>query len=141
MRVLAFDFGMNHIGVATGNDATGIVSTQQALKARDGVPDPASIQKLIRDWQPQLLVVGLPLNMDGSEQEMTRRARKFGNRLNAGFKLPVAFVDERLTSASAKEEIFQEGGFKALKKGKERIDSLSAVEIIEQYFSEHSHEH
>lgn len=140
MRVLAFDFGLNHIGVALGNDLTGIVTPQQALKAKDGVPDQVKLQALIKDWQAQMLVVGLPLNMDGTEQEMTKKARKFGNRLHESFKVPVVFVDERLTSASAKEEIFKEGGFRALKKGKERIDSLSATAILEQFFSERAHE-
>lgn len=137
-RILSFDFGLRHIGVAVGNDVTQSATAQQALKARDGIPDPKDLQKLIKDWQPSLCVVGLPLNMDGSEQEMTRKARKFGNRLSSDFKVRVVFIDERLTSASAKEEIFEQGGFRALKNGKDRIDSLSAVEILEQYFSEHA---
>lgn len=74
--------------------------------------------------------------MDGTEQLMTKRARKFGNRLSQNFKIKVSFVDERLTSAQAKEEIFSKGGFKALAKDKGYIDCLSAVAILEQYFSE-----
>lgn len=138
-RILSFDFGLRHIGVAVGNSVTQSATAQQALKARDGIPDLKELQKLVHDWQPSLCVVGLPLNMDGSEQEMTRKARKFGNRLSSDFKVKVIFIDERLTSASAKEEIFEHGGFKALKNGKDKIDSLSAVEILEQYFSEHPH--
>ena len=76
--------------------------------------------------------------MDGSEQEMTFKARKFGNRLKEKYKKEVVFIDERLTSASAKEEIFGRGGFRALAKDKGAIDSLSAVTILEQYFSEHA---
>ncbi len=133
--VIAFDFGLRHIGVASGNTNTAIVSPRAALKAKDGIVDPMALKKLISEWTPALLVVGLPLNADGSEQEMTRKARKFGNRLSATFNLKVAFVDERYSSVSAKEEIFADGGFKALKNGKERIDSLAAVNILEQYFN------
>ena len=68
---------------------------------------------------------------------MTFKARKFGNRLKEKYKKDVFFIDERLTSASAKEEIFERGGFRALKKDKGTIDSLSAVNILEQYFNEH----
>ncbi|MDY6321449.1 MAG: Holliday junction resolvase RuvX [Succinivibrio sp.] len=137
--VLAFDFGTAHIGVASGSPALGTVTPQGALRARDGIPDAAQLKALMEEWRPQLCVVGLPLNMDGSEQEMTRRARKFGNRLAANFKVKVVFADERLTSKSAKAEIFEQGGFKALKKGKERIDSASAALILEQYFQEGGH--
>ncbi len=133
--VIAFDFGLRHIGVASGNTTTGIVSPRNALKAKDGIPDPIALKKLISEWMPSILVVGLPLNADGSEQDMTKRARKFGNRLSADFKLKVIFVDERYSSVAAKEEIFLDGGFKALKNGKERIDSLAAVNILEQYFN------
>ena len=134
--VLAFDFGINHIGVASGNSQTMIVTPRGAIRARDGIPDQAALLKLIEEWQPKQCAVGLPLNADGSEQEMTRRARKFGNRLGAQFKLKVSFVDERYTSASAKERIFSCGGFRALQKGKEQIDGISAAEILEQFFAQ-----
>lgn len=135
--VLAFDFGLRHIGVATGNTTTRTASAAKPLNAKDGIPDPNALDKLVKDWMPSVFVVGLPLNMDGTEQEMTFKARKFGNRLKEKYKKDVFFVDERLTSASAKEEIFERGGLKALKKDKGTIDSLSAVNILEQYFNEH----
>lgn len=135
--VIAFDFGMGHIGVATGNTSLKTANPARSLKAKDGIPDQNALEKLVKDWSPSVFVVGLPLNMDGSEQEMTFKARKFGNRLKEKFKREVVFVDERLTSASAKEEIFSKGGFKALAKDKGVIDSLSAVNILEQYFNEH----
>ncbi len=80
---------------------------------------------------PDLVVVGLPLNMDGSEQPITQRAKKFANRLNGRFGVKVALQDERLTTASAKEFIFTHGGYKALEKGK--IDSVSAALILESW--------
>ncbi|NLK84412.1 MAG: Holliday junction resolvase RuvX [Aeromonadales bacterium] len=135
--ILAFDFGTHHIGVASGNTALKTASSQKSILAKDGIPDPVSLKKLVDEWKPSLFVVGLPFNMDGTEQLMTKRARKFGHRLEQTFKIKVEFVDERLTSASAKDEIFERGGFRALAKDKGAIDSLSAQTILEQYFSEH----
>ena len=103
--IICFDFGTSHIGVATGNTVTKTCTPQKAIVAKDGIPNEVQLKKLVSDWRPSLFVVGLPLNMDGTEQLMTKRARKFGNRLSENFKLQVAFVDERLTSAQAKEEI------------------------------------
>ena len=77
-------------------------------------------------------MVGLPVNMDGTEQPLTQRARKFGNRLQGRFNLPVAFQDERLTTVEARSEIFSRGGYKALKKDK--VDSISACLILESWF-------
>ncbi|MGN1281457.1 MAG: Holliday junction resolvase RuvX [Succinivibrio sp.] len=134
--IICFDFGTSHIGVATGNTITRTGTPQKALRAKDGIPDQGALLKLVKDWNPKLFVVGLPLNMDGTEQLMTKRARKFGNRLKEKFSIEVVFVDERLTSASAKDEIFLQGGFRALASDKGAIDSLAALTILEQYFSE-----
>lgn len=79
--VLAFDFGTKSIGVAVGQEITGTASPLAALKARDGIPDWNVIEKLYEEWQPQLVVVGLPLNMDGTEQEVTQRAKKIRQSL------------------------------------------------------------
>ena len=92
--VLAFDFGTKSIGVAVGQEVTGTASPLAALKARDGIPDWQQIAALYEEWQPHLVVVGLPLNMDGSEQEMTQRAKKFANRLHGRFKVAVETCDE-----------------------------------------------
>lgn len=139
-NILAFDFGTSHIGIATGSSFTKSATPRQALKARDGIPDEISLNKLMKEWQPSKCVVGLPLNADGTEQDMTKRARRFGNRLSQKFKVKVEFVDERYTSVAAKEHIFSQGGFRALVSDKGRIDSESACEILEQYFAEHDDE-
>ena len=135
--IVAFDFGTHHIGVATGNTVTRTCSSQKSILAKDGIPNEQALDRIVKDWLPSIFVVGLPYNMDGTEKKKKKRARKFGNRLREKYKIDVVFVDERLTSASAKEEIFQRGGFRALAKDKGAIDSLSAVTILEQYFSEH----
>lgn len=130
--VLGFDFGSKSIGVAVGQEITGTASPASALKARDGIPDWAQIEKLIEQWQPDLLVVGLPLNMDGSEQQLTLMARKFGNRLASRFGLPVENQDERLSTTDAKARLFEKGGYKNLSKGK--VDNVSAILILESWF-------
>jgi putative Holliday junction resolvase len=129
--LLGFDFGTKSIGVATGQMITATAQPIDAIKANDGIPNWDTVEKVIKEWQPDLVVVGLPLNMDGSEQAITQRAKKFANRLNGRFGVKIALQDERLTTASAKEFIFERGGFKALDKGK--IDSVSAALILESW--------
>lgn len=130
--ILAFDFGTYSIGCAVGQDITGTAQGLPSFKAQDGIPNWDQIEKVIKEWQPERLVVGLPLNMNGSEQPLTQRAKKFANRLNGRFNLPVELQDERLTTVSAKAEIFERGGYKALKKDK--VDSISACLILESWF-------
>ena len=84
-QIIGFDFGTHNIGVAVGQTITGTASPLPALKAKDGQPDWSKVEKMIAEWQPKLLVVGLPLNMDGSEQPLTDLARKFANRLHGRF--------------------------------------------------------
>ncbi|KMK50862.1 Holliday junction resolvase [[Actinobacillus] muris] len=130
--VIAFDFGTNSIGCAVGQSITGTAQSLPAFKAQDGVPNWQEIGKLLAQWQPDLLVVGLPLNMDGTEQPLTQRAKKFANRLHGRFNLPVVLQDERLTTVEAKAEIFARGGYRALKKDK--VDGISACLILESWF-------
>jgi len=129
--LLGFDFGTKSIGVATGQMITATAQPINAIKANDGIPNWDTVEKVIAEWQPDLVVVGLPLNMDGTEQPITQRAKKFANRLNGRFGVKTALQDERLTTASAKEFIFERGGFKALDKGK--VDSVSAALILESW--------
>ncbi len=135
--VLGFDYGTQRIGVAVGQSITGTASPLSALKANDGVPNWDHVAALIKEWQPQQLVVGLPLNMDDSESELSARARKFANRLNGRFGLPVELWDERLSSFEARGEmlardpkIYRDGNFKDGK-----VDSLSACLILEGWFA------
>ena len=129
--LLGFDFGTKSIGVATGQMITATAQPLAAVKANDGIPNWNIVEKVITDWKPDLVIVGLPLNMDGTEQPITQRAKKFANRLNGRFGVKTVLQDERLTTASAKEFIFSHGGYKALNKGK--IDSVSAALILESW--------
>jgi putative Holliday junction resolvase len=130
--ILGFDFGKKYIGVAVGQEITGLASPLGSVKARDGIPDWDKMTKFMQEWQPDFIVVGLPLNMDGSEQPLTHDAKKFGNRVSGRFGVKVEFQDERLTTATAKEALFAQGGYRNLKK--DNIDAASAKLIIESYF-------
>ncbi len=130
--VLGFDFGTKSIGVAVGQEITGSANPLNAVKARDGIPNWDEIAHIVEQWQPDLLVVGLPLNMDGTNQQVTFQAKKFANRLNNKYNLPVETQDERLTTADAKAQLFDSGGYKNLSKG--NVDSMSASLILESFF-------
>jgi len=130
--VIGFDFGKKYIGVAVGQEITGSASPLGSVKANDGIPHWDNINQYLKEWQPNYIVVGLPLNMDGSEQQLTLDAKKFGNRVFGKFGIPVEFQDERLTTADAKEQLFARGGYRNLKK--DNIDAESAKLIIESYF-------
>ncbi|TCJ98653.1 putative Holliday junction resolvase [Volucribacter psittacicida] len=134
--VIAFDFGTKSIGCAVGQSITGTAQALPAFKAQDGIPNWQQIEQCLQQWQPDFVVVGLPLNMDGTEQDLTLRAKKFANRLHGRFGIQVKLQDERLTTTQARSEIFERGGFKSLKKGK--VDGISACLILESWFSENS---
>lgn len=132
--LLGFDYGTKQIGVAVGQMITGQARELCVLKARDGVPDWNQIEALLREWQPDALVVGLPLNMDGSPSEMSARAEKFARRLNGRYNLPVHTHDERLTTYEAKGERLRAGqtdGFRA-----HPVDALAAALLLEGWLSE-----
>lgn len=100
--LLGLDFGLKHIGVAVGQTITRSATPMTTVGAADGRPDWTALDALIREWQPERLIVGLPLNMDGTLSDMAKRAQRFANRLNARYGLPVEMRDERLTSQEAR---------------------------------------
>ncbi|MGO2479621.1 MAG: Holliday junction resolvase RuvX [Pseudoalteromonas sp.] len=132
--VMGFDFGTKSIGIAIGQELTGSARSLTAIKANDGIPNWDNIKKHVDDWQPDLLVIGLPLNMDGTTQEVTFKAKKFANRLHNHTGLPIETQDERLTTADAKARLFEQGGYKNLGKG--NVDNMSAVIILESFFEQ-----
>lgn len=133
--VLAFDYGTKSIGAAIGQELTGTATPLAALKAKDGIPSWEAIEKLLLEWQPDLVVVGLPLDLHGGELEaITPRAKKFANRLHGRFGCQVELHDERLSTAEARADLFDRGGYRNLSKG--NIDSQSAVVILESWFEQ-----
>jgi putative Holliday junction resolvase len=135
-RVLAFDFGTRRIGVASGQEMLGTGRPLTMLPASDGVPDWDQIEALLKEWQPDLVLVGLPFNMDDTENDMCARARKFGKRLHGRFHVAVEMVDERLTSFEAKGEVMAQGGSRNY--GKHGVDDRAAVLILETWFNQQS---
>lgn len=132
--ILGFDFGMKNIGVAVGQELTYTANPLAVIKARDGIPNWDDIEKLLLQWKPQLLIIGLPLNMDGSEQEMTAAARRFGNRLNARFKLPVDWQDERLTTFEALDQLGINSKMQSNTRGD--VDRISAQLILQSWLNQ-----
>ncbi|MGL5757445.1 Holliday junction resolvase RuvX [Plesiomonas sp.] len=132
--MMAFDFGTKSIGVAIGQEITATARPIASLKARDGIPDWAQVEKLLKEWKPDLVVVGLPLNMDGTEQPVTALARKFANRIHGRFGQAIVLHDERLSTVEARSHLFSYGGYRALDKG--RVDATSASVILESWFEQ-----
>lgn len=128
---MAFDFGLRQIGVAVGNCELRSTQPLAIIRARDGVPDWSTLEQVVKEWQPDLLVVGDPLNMDGSDSELCRRARKFANRLHGRLGLPVELVDERLTSFEAKQ-VSREQGHKGNYK-RRPVDSHAAELVLRSW--------
>jgi putative Holliday junction resolvase len=132
--VLAFDFGLRQIGVAVGNTSLGTTQPLAILRAREGIPDWRAVAALVEAWDPDILLVGDPLNMDGSESELCARARKFANRLHGRLGLPVEMADERLSSFEAKRarrERGISGDFKS-----RPVDSEAAEIILRSWLTE-----
>jgi len=103
--VLGFDYGKVRTGVAVGQSVTGTATALTTLTSRNHKPDWDGIAALISEWRPDALVVGIPVHMDGSEQEMTQAARKFGRQLHGRFQLPVYEAEERLSSMEAEQHL------------------------------------
>lgn len=131
--VMAFDFGTKSIGIAIGQNITETARPLTACKANNGKPDWEKIKKLLQEWRPDFGVVGLPLNMDGTEQPLTENARQFGHTLHRRFGIRIIFHDERLSTVEARAYLFGKGGYQALDKSS--VDATSAVIILESWFS------
>ena len=122
--MLAFDFGLKRIGVAAGNT---LLKKAQALTIIHAIENNRrfeAIERLIREWQPSRLVVGLPLHPDGNAHEMTKRCRRFANQLNGRFNIKTTLVDERYSSSVLS---FNRG---------EADDAHAAALILQQYFDD-----
>lgn len=132
--ILAFDFGANKIGVAVGNTETGTASPLALVCAASGAARLEKIEALVREWNPGKLIVGLPVTLEGAENEMTRRARRFARQLAARFRLPVDFADERLTSVVAEERLRE--GARGGQKYKDLVHAAAAQIILQSYLDE-----
>lgn len=130
--VLGFDFGSKRIGVAVGNELTRTASPLEIVANHGGRPDWPRIGRLIEEWQPARLVVGMPLNMDNSEQEMSLAASRFSRQLTGRYQLPVVMVDERLSSREASSRLVDVNP----RHSQSGLDPVAAQIILETWFSE-----
>lgn len=130
--VLAFDFGEQRIGIAMGEHMLGLAKPLTTIDNESNEVRFAQISVLITEWQPKVLVVGLPFSEDGSEHEMTVLAKKFARRLDGRFGIPVVMIDERFSSAEASQTL-KEQGIKG-RKQKPLIDQVAAQHILQSYF-------
>jgi len=134
--VMAFDFGLRHIGVAIGNCLLDTTQPLNILKAKDGVPEWRLLEDLVEEWRPALLVVGEPLHMDGSGSELSAQANKFARRLHGRLGLEVVMVDERLSSFEAKHTSREQGHRGDFKR--QPVDSLAAELILRSWLAENA---
>lgn len=134
--LIAFDFGMKRIGVAIGQTVTQSARPLDTLQAKEGEPNWPAITRLIKKWLPDAIVVGIPLNMDGTDQPISQHARNFAAKLREEYQLPVHEMDERLTTKDARERLFAQGGYKALQDG--QVDRVAAQLILQNWFAENS---
>jgi putative holliday junction resolvase len=136
--VLAFDFGLQRIGVAVGEPEVGTAHPLLPLAAATQPGRFTAIELLVKEWKPGLLLVGRPLGEDGAPHEMTRRAERFARQLNGRFRLPVALVDERYSSVEVESRMRAAYGARkavSLARGK-ALDSQAAQLLLEQFFND-----
>jgi putative Holliday junction resolvase len=130
---LGFDYGLSRIGVATGQTLTQTASPLTALPAKDGTPQWDAIEKLLAEWKPDVVVVGLPLHEDGAMSDMAERAKKFGQRIHGRFGVQVAFIDEYHSTREARAHLNYKG-----KAGDQdgKLDATAASVILERWLGE-----
>ena len=126
VTVMAFDYGTCRVGVAVGNSVTRAGQALKTITAANADALFKEIERLLAEWQPNQLVVGLPTHPDGAEHEMTAKSRRFGNQLHGRFNLPVDWVDERYSSVVLENDADMH----------DNLDAHSAALILEQYFAE-----
>ena len=133
--VLGFDFGRVRIGVAVGQELTGAARPLTTLTVREQRIDWCAIARLITDWRPDLLIVGVPRQADGSANAITEAAFRFGRRLNGRYRLPVETIDERLSSRAA-ENLLQVSPRSRRDRRRHSLDAVAAAVIVETWFNQ-----
>ncbi len=134
--LLGFDYGSKKIGVAVGQELTRSSTPLKTLRNSGGDPDWRAIGELIEQWRPAALVVGIPLNMDGSEQPMTAAARRFVRRLEGRYGLPVHAADERLSSIEAGQLMYEATAGDRGSRRRLGVDEVAATVILQTFFSQ-----
>jgi putative Holliday junction resolvase len=136
--ILAFDFGRRRIGVACGDSVSRSARPLHGIDNTAAGPPWTVVDAVIRDWQPDLIVVGLPYNVDGSESAMSGAARGFADELERRYALPVRLIDERYSSleAQARLKSARESGLRRRRLAKSDVDAAAACVILERWLVE-----
>lgn len=137
--LLGFDFGIKKIGIAVGQTISATATPLVTVRNRGQKPDWDRIEAIVRDWQPDAAVVGLPFRMDDTEEDWTDRIRRFARQLEGRFGLTVHLVDERLTTLEAEGHYLRQGqsGVRVLERQPDLVDALAAKLILETWLNEH----
>jgi len=136
--LLCFDFGLARIGVAQGELETGNASALKVIHAEANQDRFGAIAELLKEWQPVALVTGVPAALDGGDQAMSNRCRRFANQLRGRYSLPVFEYDERLTSVAA-EQLLLEDGVTDWRERKNQLDAVAAQLILQDFLDRHRH--
>jgi putative pre-16S rRNA nuclease len=126
ITLLCFDCGKKRIGIAVGQTITATATALETINTINNKPDWENISRLIKEWNPDRLVVGKPLQLDGSRQEMTEFAERFSRQLEGRFHVPVEMIEEQLSSYEARREL----------KSTRDLDAVAARLILETWLSE-----
>ncbi len=133
-QYLAFDFGTRYIGVAVGQDVTRTARPLTTFKQQAQEPDWHAIKKLIEQWTPAAIIVGIPTHETGPNQWITEKAKAFAEQLALETKCIVHTIDERLSTIEARQSLFEQGGYRSL--AKEAVDAMAAKVILETWLQE-----
>ncbi len=133
-QYLAFDFGTRYIGVAIGQDVTRTARPLTTLKRQGETLDWDAIKKLITQWSPAAIIVGIPVHDDGPNQWITEKAKAFAEQLVLETKCIVHTIDERLSTIEARQALFEQGGYRSL--AKEAVDAMAAKVILETWLQD-----
>lgn len=131
---LAFDYGTKFIGVAVGQDVTRTAKPLTTLKQKGKTPDWQAIKKLVEEWSPAAIIVGIPTHETGPNQWITEKARAFAEHLAVETNVIVHMIDERLSTVEARQALFEEGGYRSLEK--EAVDAMAAKVILETWLQQ-----
>ncbi|MCL1847766.1 MAG: Holliday junction resolvase RuvX [Coriobacteriia bacterium] len=132
MKVLALDIGEKRIGIACGDTDTRVAVPLTTLQASEVLSNSAAFREIIEERQPGLLVIGLPISLDGTEQQQAKRVRKIAEKITKMLDLPLVFQDERLSSSEARRLLRESGCTEREMRGK--IDMLAATYFLQAYF-------
>lgn len=132
--VICFDYGKKYIGVAVGQKLTYTATALETIRAFNGEANWESVDRILREWQAEILVVGLPLRMDGTPQQLSRAAKRFARQLYLRYDIPVYMMDERLSSVEAERLVAMES--KVTKFNKKDIDKMAAKLILQSWLEQ-----